>query len=69
MKEKGIKVGSLKFISECNSINLKQYKSTHKIIDHNKIHIMGIKKPLREFLKYRTLKLKALNQEDTISLV
>lgn len=47
MKEKGIKVGSLKFISECNSINLKQYKSTHKIIDHNKIHIMGIKKPLR----------------------
>ncbi|GBD03534.1 hypothetical protein HRbin19_00826 [bacterium HR19] len=47
-KEKGIKVGSLKFKSEVRSIPLKQYGITYKIIkDKNKVKIQGIKKKFR----------------------
>lgn len=46
-KTKGNKVGKLKFISEYNSINLKQKDVSYKIISFNKVKIQGIKKPLR----------------------
>jgi len=46
LKKKGHKVGKLKYKSEYNSINLKQYGNTH-IIRGNKIKIQGIKKPIR----------------------
>ena len=45
-KKKGLEVGALKFISEYNSINLKQYNVSHKIAGSRKIKIQGIKKPL-----------------------
>jgi putative transposase len=45
-KKKGRKVGRLKFKSEVNSINLKQYGSTHEIKD-NKIKIQGMKQLLK----------------------
>ena len=46
LKKKGHKVGKLKFKSEYNSINLKQYGNTH-IIRGNKFKIQGIKKLIR----------------------
>ena len=45
-KKKGRQVGKLRFMSECNSINLKQYGTTHSIRG-NRIKIQGIKKPVR----------------------
>ena len=45
-KKNGVKVGSLKFKSECNSIRLKQYGITHEIRG-NRFKIQGIKKPIR----------------------
>ena len=46
-KEKGEKVGALKFRSYCNSVNLKQYGITYSIdFVHNRIKIQGIKKSL-----------------------
>lgn len=45
LKKRGRKVGKLKFKSFVNSINLKQYKITHRIdFKSNKISIQGIKK-------------------------
>ena len=46
LKKKGHKVGSLKYKSEYNSINLKQYGNTHTIRG-NKFKIQGIKKLIR----------------------
>ena len=46
IKKKGHKVGKLKFKSEYNSINLKQYNNTHSIRG-NKFKIQGIKKLIR----------------------
>lgn len=45
-KKKGIDVGALKFISEYESINLKQNNVSHKILGDRKVKIQGIKKPL-----------------------
>jgi transposase len=45
-KKKGNKVGKLKFKFEYNSIELRQYFATHKIIDKNRIKITGIKKSI-----------------------
>ena len=48
LKKKGHKVGKLKFKSFVNSINLKQYKITHRIdFKSNKISIQGIKKNIK----------------------
>ena len=48
LKKKGHKVGKLKFKSFVNSINLKQYKITHRIdFKSKKISIQGIKKILK----------------------
>src|SRR5574344_2580815 len=48
LKKKGHKVGKLKFKSFVNSINLKQYKITHRIdFKSNKISIQGIKKDIK----------------------
>ena len=46
LKKKGHKVGKLKFKSEYNSINLKQYNNTHSIRE-NKFKIQGIKRLIR----------------------
>ena len=46
LKKKGHKVGKLKFKSEYNSINLKQYNNTHSIRG-NKFKIQGIKRLIR----------------------
>lgn len=46
LKKKGHKVGKLKFKSEYNSINLKQYNNTH-YIRGNKFKIQGIKRLIR----------------------
>ena len=45
-KKKGLEVGALKFISEYESINLKQNNVSHKILGDRKVKIQGIKKPL-----------------------
>lgn len=42
VKKKGRKVGALKFQSRCNSIELMQIGSTHKIKSEHKIKIQGI---------------------------
>lgn len=42
-KQKGYKVGKLKFKSNYNSIDLRQYNTSYKIINQNKIKICGIK--------------------------
>jgi putative transposase len=47
LRRNGRKVGKLKFKSAINSIPLKQYGNTWKIIGNSHIHIQGIKKPLR----------------------
>ena len=59
-KNKGDKIGKLKFKSEYNSINLKQYGVTHKIKGNNKIKIQGIKDPIRvrgieQLYKYKNI--------------
>lgn len=46
-RKKGNNVGRLKFISEYNSINLKQCGVSYKITSKNKVKIQGIKKPLK----------------------
>lgn len=46
LKKKGHKVGKLKYKTEYNSINLKQYSNTHSIRG-NKFKIQGIKKLIR----------------------
>lgn len=45
-KKQGRQVGKLRFMFECNSINLKQYGITHSIRG-SKIKLQGIKKPIR----------------------
>ena len=48
LKEKGHKVGKLKFKSEINSIPLKQHNNTFVVLKNQKrIKIQGIKKPLK----------------------
>ncbi|HYB04440.1 MAG TPA: transposase, partial [Nitrososphaerales archaeon] len=47
LKQKGHKVGWLKFKSEINSIPLKQYGNTYKILDKHYVHIQGIKQPFK----------------------
>ena len=46
LKKKGYKVGKLKYKTEYNSINLRQYGNTHSIRG-NKFKIQGIKKLIR----------------------
>lgn len=43
LKKKGHKVGRLKFKSECNQLNLKQFNNTHRIKSLKKVSIQGIK--------------------------
>ena len=47
LKKKGHKVGKLKFKSECNQLNLKQFKVTHRIKSLKKASIQGIKGDFR----------------------
>ena len=47
LKRKGHKVGKLKFKSECNQLNLKQFKVTHRIKSLKKVNIQGIKGDFR----------------------
>ena len=46
-REKGNKVGKLRFINEYKSINLKQANVSYKIVSKNKVRIQGIKKPVK----------------------
>lgn len=46
LKKNGNKTGKFRFKSEYNSIDLRQFGITHKIINKNKIKITGIQKPL-----------------------
>ena len=49
-KQKGIKVGKLKFKSQVRSIPLKQSGITFKVLkDKNRIKLQGLKKPIRIF--------------------
>ena len=49
-KKKGIKVGHLKYKSECNCIPLHQFNSTHKINkEHNCIKLQGVKKSIKVY--------------------
>ena len=41
-KNKGLKVGRLRFKKECNEINLQQFGNTYKIKAHNKISVQNI---------------------------
>jgi putative transposase len=45
-KNKGLGVGSLKFISEYNSIDLPQYEKSYKIVGRNRIKVDKVKKTL-----------------------
>lgn len=47
LKKKGNKVGRLKFKSECNQLNLKQFNNTHRIKSLKKVSIQGIKGDFR----------------------
>lgn len=47
LKKKGHKVGKLKFKSECNQLNLKQFNVTHRIKSLKKASIQGIKGDFR----------------------
>lgn len=47
LKKKGLKIGALKYVSEYNSINLKQCGISYKITNGSKIKIQGIKKPIK----------------------
>lgn len=46
-KKKGYKVGSLKFAREVNSVDLKQYGSTHKFVSKNKMKLQNVPKHVR----------------------
>ena len=46
-KKNGLKVGALKYKSDCKSIRFIQYGITHKITGPHRIKIQGIKKPLK----------------------
>lgn len=46
LKKKGKKTGRIKFKSEYNSIELKQYGIVYQIVGKNRIKVQGIKKPL-----------------------
>ncbi len=47
LKKKGKKVGPLKFCSELNSLEFKQYGVTHKILTKNRIKLQGVKGPIK----------------------
>ena len=48
LKEKGRKVGALKFKSVCNCVNLKQFHVTYDIDkDRSRIRVQGIRKPFK----------------------
>ena len=48
LKEKGHKVGALKFKSVCNCLNLKQFHVTYDIDkDRSRIRVQGIRKPFK----------------------
>jgi putative transposase len=47
LKARGKKIGALIFKSQVNSIPLKQYGNTYRILDDNHLRIQGIKQPLR----------------------
>ena len=48
LKEKGHKVGALKFKSVCNCVNLKQFHVTYDIDkDRSRIRVQGIRKPFK----------------------
>ena len=47
LKENGHKVGKLEYKSLVQSIPLKQYGNTYKILDNNHVHIQGIKQKIR----------------------
>ena len=48
LKEKGHKVGDLKFKSVCNCVNLKQFHVTYDIDkDRSRIRVQGIRKPFK----------------------
>ena len=47
LKEKGRKIGALKFKSYVNAIPLKQYDNTYKILNENYIRIQKVKQQLR----------------------
>lgn len=47
LKKAGYQIGRLKFKSEVNSLLLKQYGITHKIVSPTKVKIQGIKQKLR----------------------
>lgn len=46
LKKKNVKVGQIKFKSNCTFIDLYRYKITHRITGHNRIKIAGIKRHL-----------------------
>ena len=59
LKSKGHEVGKLRFISSYNSINFRQYGTTHEIRG-NKIKLQGIKRPIKvmgikQLSKYKDL--------------
>jgi putative transposase len=47
LKQKGHKVGRLRFKNVINTIPLKQYGNTYKILDKHYMRIQGIKQPLK----------------------
>ncbi len=56
-KQKGIKVGKLKFKSQVKSIPLKQNNITFKVLkDKNRIKLQGLKKPVRVLGLHQLLK-------------
>jgi putative transposase len=59
LKENGHKVGKLRYKSLVQSIPLKQYGNTYKIIDNNHVHIQGIK----QHIKVRGLKQNPENSD------
>jgi putative transposase len=46
-KKRGFKIGSLKFVSEVNAIDLKQFNATYKIKSKTKMKIQGVPKDVR----------------------
>ncbi len=71
-KKKGLKVGSLKYISELRSLDFKQFGVTHKIPRMNRIKLQGIKGLLKvngmdqfyENPDYEIANVKLLNRPD-----
>ena len=47
MKKHGRKIGSLKYKSNYESINLQQYGNTYKFCDKKHVKIQGIKRPIK----------------------